>query len=288
MKKSPVKNLIAENIGSVVEVETIDRSKNRLRQPMKYHYHNALQIVVFQKGETEFMVDSMLKKVGAGSVLIFGSDLPHGVIGFSEDVKVTILHIPYSVLSWCAEIPELKECVEFIKSSRHGYVFNSYPLIKQSMPLIRKLVKSEGFEKLSVLFSLLNLFEKCDNFERLVLNVEDKSRSLPDNNQSAVERALIYLYKNFDKEISLKEIAAYAGQNSAALCRSFKRSTSQTIFQFINRLRIEKACHLLNTTDLTVAQIAYRSGYETFSHFSTQFRSILKMSPNAYREKNIH
>ena len=120
MKKSPVKNLIAENIGSVVEVETIDRSKNRLRQPMKYHYHNALQIVVFQKGETEFMVDSMLKKVGAGSVLIFGSDLPHGVIGFSEDVKVTILHIPYSVLSWCAEILELTELVEFINLFRYG------------------------------------------------------------------------------------------------------------------------------------------------------------------------
>ena len=83
----------------------------------------------------------------------------------------------------------------------------------------------------------------------------------------------------------MEEVAQAANQNPTALCRSFKRVAGCTILQFLNRLRIEKACQLLQSTDMTVSQIAFQVGFNTFAHFSTQFKSRLGLSPTDFRNK---
>ena len=85
----------------------------------------------------------------------------------------------------------------------------------------------------------------------------------------------------------MSKLAAYAGQNPSALCRSFKKSSGYTIGQFCTRLRIEYACNLLLTTNMDISQIAYQSGYNSYPHFCTQFKQVMQMSPTAYRDKSM-
>ncbi|WP_074435132.1 helix-turn-helix domain-containing protein [Bacteroides timonensis] len=74
-------------------------------------------------------------------------------------------------------------------------------------------------------------------------------------------------------------------QNASSLCRAFKKACGSTIFQFINRLRIEKACSLLKNTDLSITQIAYQVGFNSLAHFNNQFKKFARTLPGVYRKQ---
>ncbi|MGN0221281.1 MAG: helix-turn-helix domain-containing protein [Prevotella sp.] len=100
---------------------------------------------------------------------------------------------------------------------------------------------------------------------------------------SSIDRAYHYIYEHFRENMPLDRIAAYSGLNPSALCRSFKKSSGCTIGQLCSRLRIEYACNLLLITKMDVAQIAFLSGYNSYPHFCTRFKSAMKVSPTEYR-----
>ena len=286
MRKELMKHPVADHISDVVQVEMLSFTKTPEHSTKGYHQHNSLQIVMIEKGEVEFMVNCILHKVESGAVIMFGSDLPHGVATFSENIKATLLHIPYKSLYWCNDVPELHSQAEFIKKSRQGYLFSSSTLIKKIIRICNKLKKAEGFQRICYLFEVLHLLKNENNVKNLVADMEATTEMKTSIQQNSVERTFDYLYTHFQEEFRLEDVAAYASQNPAALCRAFKRRSGYTIFQFVNRLRIEKACQLLKNTELSVTEISFRVGFNTFSHFNTQFRKIIDLSPSAYRSKS--
>ena len=98
-----------------------------------------------------------------------------------------------------------------------------------------------------------------------------------------VNRVYTYLFNHFKDKITLNEIAVYVGQNPSALCRYFKQRTDKSIFQCLAEIRIGHACKLLTYSNLTIAQIAYESGYNNVPYFITQFEKITKRTPSEYR-----
>lgn len=58
-----------------------------------------------------------------------------------------------------------------------------------------------------------------------------------------------------------------------------------TIFQFLNKIRIENVCKLLLYTDLTISQIAYESGFNSMAYFSRRFKESTNMFPFEFRSQ---
>ena len=123
--------------------------------------------------------------------------------------------------------------------------------------------------------------------ERLVENweVNNAPQSKSQFGENSIDRTFRYLYDHYTERQTLDEIAAYANQNKTALCRAFKKASGYSIFGFINRLRVERACELLRNTDESITNIAYLVGYNTFSHFNLQFHAVMNMSPSEYRKE---
>ena len=83
----------------------------------------------------------------------------------------------------------------------------------------------------------------------------------------------------------LKDLADFVGQNPTSLCRYFKKSTDKSIFQVLAEIRIEYACKLLANSDLTITEVAFRSGYNTPTLFFEQFQKIIRLTPAEYRRE---
>ena len=88
---------------------------------------------------------------------MIGNNLPHCTVCYSSDIKVTILHIPYTSLSWCNNIPELTEEIKFINGSQFGYLFRLKETTTKAISICRKIQKSTGFYKVNYIFELLGL-----------------------------------------------------------------------------------------------------------------------------------
>jgi AraC family transcriptional regulator len=98
-----------------------------------------------------------------------------------------------------------------------------------------------------------------------------------------LRRATAYIHDNLAEALSLEAIAQQAGLSRFHLLRLFKRACGETPFQHITRLRIEEACRLLSSGSRSVAEIAFRCGYENPAHFASAFRRVIGVSPSTYR-----
>ncbi|MEO1405103.1 MAG: AraC family transcriptional regulator, partial [Pseudomonadota bacterium] len=92
-----------------------------------------------------------------------------------------------------------------------------------------------------------------------------------------------YLDRNFDKEISIKEMADIADVSESAFSRKFKLSTGRSPYQYLVEKRIDEAKRLLRNTQQSIADISLIVGYSNQAHFSTAFRKMVGITPNAYR-----
>ena len=72
-------------------------------------------------------------------------------------------------------------------------------------------------------------------------------------------------------------------QFTAQLMQGFKQLFGQTIFDYSQRLRMEHSKDLLETTDLTITEIAFELGYDYSNNFTTAFKRHFGMTPRAAR-----
>jgi transcriptional regulator GlxA family with amidase domain len=93
-----------------------------------------------------------------------------------------------------------------------------------------------------------------------------------------------FLKENYTKNIQLSDIASQIGLSEEALCRFFKKHTSQTLFAYMNKMRIEASVQMLRETDDSISGIAYSCGFNTICHFNKLFKQSKGMTPMRYRE----
>jgi transcriptional regulator GlxA family with amidase domain len=100
----------------------------------------------------------------------------------------------------------------------------------------------------------------------------------------AIKAPVEYVYENFHPDLKIENLAKFAFIPVSALERRFKKYLSKTPKQFINDIRLENACRMLNETRLPIADVAYRCGFSEHRYFSRQFRLIFGTLPSQLRE----
>ncbi len=98
-----------------------------------------------------------------------------------------------------------------------------------------------------------------------------------------VEEARRILLERLDDPPSIAELARTLGTNPTTLKTRFRKVTGKPIFEFVQGERLSQARNLLQDTDLSVTEIAFRMGYVHPGNFATAFRRRFRVSPRAYR-----
>jgi AraC family transcriptional regulator len=87
-----------------------------------------------------------------------------------------------------------------------------------------------------------------------------------------------------DKSLSLEELAAVSSLSTYQFGRSFRRATGTTPHQFVLRSRVDRAQHLLRTTDRPLWEIGSSVGFGDQAHFATRFRQFTGVTPRQFRQ----
>lgn len=97
-----------------------------------------------------------------------------------------------------------------------------------------------------------------------------------------IEKAKQFLNENLAKNISLEELARHCCISPFHFSRIYKIFTGYSVYQYLQLLRLKQAEMLLSTA-LPVADIAFRSGFNSIDYFSAAFKKQYKFSPSAFR-----
>lgn len=91
--------------------------------------------------------------------------------------------------------------------------------------------------------------------------------------------------REYTGKITLADLAEIAQMNEKYLCRFFKSYTNQTPIDYINRLRIDRACYEMTVNKMTVTSAAYECGFNELSYFSKMFKKYKGVTPGQYRQR---
>jgi len=101
---------------------------------------------------------------------------------------------------------------------------------------------------------------------------------------SALRKAERFIWENYTRKISLKEIADVSGLSAPYFSTVFKDEMGENLSNYLNRLRIEKASAMLRETEYPINGISTACGFEDQSWFSKVFKNYTGFSPCKYRE----
>ncbi len=102
-----------------------------------------------------------------------------------------------------------------------------------------------------------------------------------------IAKSVSYMESNFTDPLTVEEIAAISSLSPRHFSRLFASSYHTTPGNYILSLRMQHAGGLLKNTTLSIAQVAFQSGFNDSNYFSRQFRKFYSISPREYREGRI-
>ena len=146
--------------------------------------------------------------------------------------------------------------------------------------LYEELTNGYGREKLYLESIALFLVTRLLSTYATVRTSNDVRGSLL---KAKLRRATEFMHDQFHEDISVSDIAAEVHISPFHFTRMFKQSTGRTPYQYLTSVRIDHAKQLLTETNSPIVEIGMAVGYESQSHFTTVFRTIVGVTPGAYR-----
>ncbi|WOD44620.1 AraC family transcriptional regulator [Hwangdonia lutea] len=281
MKVLPFKIPKPENDAFIFQVDYADAFYDKL------HQHEEIQISFIVEGEGTLIVGDTINDYTKDDILIIGSNIPHV---FKSDLNASgashMLSLFFTKQSFGLhffELDTLNELGLFFKRAKHGFKITSKK--NRFKELFFEIEKVSKLNRFIILLQLLKLASIC-NYKSLSSFIYDKKYS--DNEGHRMRNVFTYTMDNFENDITLNTIAEVANMTKNAFCKYFKKRTNKTYIQFLNELRLEHACKLLlSNKDLTVSEVAEKSGFNNMSNFNRQFKVVKKVNPSEYRKQNL-
>jgi AraC-like DNA-binding protein len=254
-----------------------------------WHYHQEFELSFITEGSGRRIVGDSVEEFHPGDLIFIGPRIPH--VWFSEATaqkqrsgrtleSVYLLFnneiLPHGLTS----LPEFRGVNRAIQLSERGIRITGDTL-NQVSKIMLQLPYLSSMKRLMLFYEIMDIIGGSDSFSYLASAGYVKSKF--ETNSSRIKSIHEYLMKNYREEVNLARIADIVHMAPASVCRFFKSSTGQTIFEYLNKIKIDYACKLLLNTDLNVVDISFDCGFNNLSHFNKQFRRYTGKTPTRFR-----
>ncbi|MBT2760921.1 response regulator [Paenibacillus sp. ISL-20] len=129
----------------------------------------------------------------------------------------------------------------------------------------------------------LNSIEDMEKYTEYLVSTAAEYHAYADHSHTVVEEIKHYIHCHYGDELTRMSLAEIVYLNPDYLARVFKKETGVSLGTYIIQSRIKAAKHLLESTPLSVYQIAAKVGYANYSYFSKLFKQDTGWSPSDYR-----
>ncbi len=205
------------------------------------------------------------------------------VEALSVENSLSIISQMYDVLEKKAEekpyiifVKSIKICDYVLRSLKSGFEDDIGAELKYEKEFFCRLSECNGIESFREV--ALNFFgELIEEFYKLKRN---KSRNL-------IEKAKNYIQLNYDKKLSLNDIAEQLYLNPKYFSNIFKKETGIGYAEYLNTIRLDVSKTLLKDNVYSIGQVASKVGFSDPKHFSKVFKQKTGVTPNEYRKFHV-
>lgn len=266
-----------------------ERRKSNFNFPIHVHRECELNYIVGAKGARRIVGDHVTDIGDREMVLITGSNLEHawmdgGMAPGAEIYEVTIQFSPE--LFGGGGLIEKKQFApirSMLRDAQHGIAFSEKTIL-QADPVVHQLIAStDNFNSVLLFLQLLNILSHDTAYAVLSHSRFSKQQDTYDSRR--VRKVMDYINANYRRPIRLGEMAAMVNMSEPSFSRFIKRRTGYNFIDCLNNIRVSAAARLLiDEPANTIAEIAYKCGFNNLSNFNRMFKKYKGHTPHDFRE----
>jgi AraC-like DNA-binding protein len=261
------------------------RVKSAFDFPLHYHEEFELNFISNAKGARRVVGDH-IEEIDDLELVLVGPNLQHAWFTYNcrnKEIRETTIQFHKDLFDEkFLRRNQLSFIRTMLEKSSRGILF-SKETVQQLAPRLTELNQKHGFDSVLELLSILHDLSTSRNMRTLSDSSFNNTEQYTYNSRR-VERTIEYINQNFDKSITLHEVARLANMSDAAFSRFFKQRTGNTFIDSLTEIRLGHASRMLIDTTQSIAEVAYNSGFNNISNFNRIFKKKKGCTPKDFRE----
>ena len=248
------------------------------------HWHDHLEILVVLRGSVEIRVNDQLHILKEEDILMINSHEIHTTRKTEEDNILLLVQL--DVKYYSKYYPELRNMIFENNYFKRQENKNDSDILKTHIAkIVWKLNKKNKGYRFSVGSEVVLLLSHVMRNSREVNKKESKQVD-KDKQLSKIKEILDYINENFEKGITLNDIASRVYFSTGHLSRFFKEMMGISFQEYLDYIRIDKASELLLCTDKLIIDVAYESGLAGAKTLNRLFKDHFNCTPSKFRNEH--
>ncbi|HLY68996.1 MAG TPA: AraC family transcriptional regulator [Puia sp.] len=260
------------------------RTKKEFNFPLHYHDEFELNFICNAKGAKRIVGDS-IEVIDDLELILIGPNLYHA--WFTH--QCTSQDITEITIQWHRDLFDDKllsrNQLNFVKClfdrAQRGISFPK-DTIQKIVPRIKSLDQKGGFASVLELMSILHELSVSTDIKTLsdatFINTQFSY------NSRRIEKAFQYMNHNYDRSVTLGEVAKLVNMTDVSFSRFIKKRTGNTFIDTLNEIRLGHASKMLIDTTHSIAEISFNCGFNNISNFNRIFKKKKGCTPKGFRE----
>lgn len=255
----------------------------------RWHYHDEYELHLITETSGKVFVGDWIGPFQPGHLVLTGPRLPHNWLSMDtpeegvqlRDLVIQFQHEP--LMQAAAHIAELGELKPLLERARHGVEF--FGMGERTKRHWHRIKQAQGLRRLSAFFDLMTELAACTDY-RLLSSVQLQS----DDDDASIDQIhglVMRITDHLNESHSAAAMAAELGMSESRFSRFFRKATGNTFTDFVNRVRISRACQLLMDTDQQITHICYEVGFNNVANFNRRFLEAKGMTPSEFRKQSL-
>jgi AraC family L-rhamnose operon transcriptional activator RhaR/AraC family L-rhamnose operon regulatory protein RhaS len=258
------------------------------------HEQEFFEINIISRGCGTHYINNNTINANVGDVFIIPPKISHGYVG-GEGFDV--FHIILSDAFMNKYIADLQNLSAFYK------LFGAEPLMrgKTTYPLHLTLSKEELTPTLNILFEIARYINYSDPTESLIRSnlamasigllcntyaMSNPNSNMTQSEEHALMESISYIHEKYYEKIKIDTLLQIAHMSRTSYIKKFKEICKMSPAAYITKIRLDAAMVMIQTTSLSVSEIAYKTGFYDASHLTKTFETLYHTSPMSYRERH--
>ncbi len=259
------------------------------------HEQEFFEINIVIKGRGMHYIDNSRTKAKTGDVFIIPPHVRHGYYGGEGFDVCHILISDNFINKYISDLQQLPSFYVLFsaepimrantKSTLHLSLNNVQ--FKQLLKSINELMKHQdhfdpfdSIKRSSLTMILITLL--CEIYAKNTSSLQAKS-----SEDEAFMQSISFIHEHYFEKITIADLVKIAKLSRSAYIRKFKEICKMPPSSYVAKRRIEAAENMLVNTQLSITEIAYRTGFYDSAHFSKSFEAEIGITPLAYRKQRI-
>ncbi len=254
---------------------------------IRWHAHEPyeLHLIVSTKGKV--FVGDYIGRFQPGQLILTGPHVPHNWVSDKDSYEsvalrdMVVLFSHESIEGVINSFPEAQELMSTLKLASSGVEFVGFDeeLAKELFAEVRD---ASGINRLMAFIKLMGKLHHWPN--KQTLSTSKMASPLTGVAESKINDVVRYITDHYQDDLSLKQAAKLVSMSESSFSRHFQKATRNKFVEFVNRVRVGKACILLAESDERISSICFSVGFNNITNFNRQFYRIKGQTPGEYRK----